>query len=146
MAKTVIKIEGVENVVAELKKRGMNVSRGLEAICTAGALVIESEAKGNVGGTIGEEMMHETTARTKTKVEVAVGPSKKAWFGKFVEFGTASHRVLPVESKALKFQGRYAARVAHPGGAARPFLRPALDTKKPQAEAAMGRKAESIIE
>jgi hypothetical protein len=53
MAKTVIKIEGVENVVAELKKRGMNVSRGLEAICTAGALVIESEAKGNVGGTIG---------------------------------------------------------------------------------------------
>lgn len=146
MAKTVIKIEGVEEVVRELQKRGMNVSRGLEAICTSGALVIEHEAKGNAGGTIGDEMMHETTARRQTAVEVSVGPSKKAWFGKFVEFGTASHRVVPIERKALKFAGVYRANVNHPGGRARPFLRPALDTKSKAAEAAMGKKVEGLVE
>lgn len=146
MAKTLVKIEGIEEVVRELKKRGLNVQRGLEAICTAGALVIEHEAAGLAGGTIGQEMMHETTARKGNAVEVSVGPSKQAWFAKFVEFGTAAHRVRPKNRQALLLGDRYAARVEHPGGRARPFLRPALDVKGDSAQAAMAKKAGGLIE
>lgn len=146
MAKTTVKIEGIEEVVRQLQKRGLSVQAGLEAICTAGALVIEKEAADNAGGSIADEMMHETTARKGDMVEVSVGPSKEAWFARFVEFGTAAHRVRPKERKALKFEGRYSARAAHPGGRAQPFLRPALDTKGAKAQQAMAKKAEDLVE
>ena len=75
-----VQIEGIEKVAAELKRRGINVQRGLEVIAQAGAVIIERQAAANAGGVIGREMTHATTAKTANAVEVSVGPSKKAWF------------------------------------------------------------------
>lgn len=146
MAAVRIEIEGVEKVVAELKRRGMNVQRGLELIATAGAVIIERQAASNAGGTIGSEMMHATTARNGKAVEVSVGPSKRAWYAHFVEFGTRAHPVKPKEKKALQIGDRFRARATHPGTTERPFMRPALDMRREEAQDAMGKKTGELIE
>ena len=141
-----VQIEGIEKVAAELKRRGANVQRGLEVIAQAGAVIIERQAAANAGGGIGREMTHATTAKTANAVEVSVGPSKKAWFAHFVEFGTRAHPVKPRARQALQIGDRFRARASHPGTTERPFLRPAVDQRQAEAQDAMGKKATTLIE
>jgi hypothetical protein len=63
-----------------------------------------------------------------------------------VEFGTAAHRIEPKrKGKVLAFEvgGEtvFTTRVDHPGAQAKPFLRPAGDTK---AQAAVDKIAENL--
>jgi HK97 gp10 family phage protein len=58
---------------------------------------------------------------------------KKAWYGRLEEFGTAPHVIRVKRGKALKIGSTYVKEVQHPGAAARPFMRPAFDTKKREA-------------
>ena len=146
MATIRVEIEGVEKVVSELKRRGINVQRGLEVIAQAGAVIIERQAASNAGGAIGGEMMHATTARTQQAVEVSVGPSKEAWFAHFVEFGTKAHSVAPKKKKAMQIGDNFRTRASHPGTTERPFLRPAVDQRQAEAKDAMGKKVGELIE
>ena len=110
------------------------------------AVIIERQAAANAGGVIGREMTHATTAKTQNAVEVSVGPSKKAWFAHFVEFGTRAHPVKPRARQALQIGDRFRARANHPGTTERPFLRPAVDQRQAEAQDAMGKKATTLIE
>ncbi len=141
-----IEIEGIEQVVKELQRRGLNVQRGLELVATAGATIIERQAAANAGGAIGGEMMHATTAKTTNTVEVSVGPSKKAWFAHFVEFGTRAHPVKPKKRKAMQIGDKFRMRASHPGTTERPFLRPAVDMRREEAQDEMGKKVAGLIE
>lgn len=62
------------------------------------------------------------------KVMAAEGP---AFYGTILESGSRAHQILSVKSRALAFmtdgRRRFAARVTHPGTAARPFMRLSLD-------------------
>jgi HK97 gp10 family phage protein len=58
---------------------------------------------------------------------------KKAWYGRLEEFGTAPHVIRVRRGKALKIGSTYVKEVQHPGAAAKPFMRPAFDTKKQEA-------------
>lgn len=146
MAAIDVKIEGLEDVIKEFTRRGLNVQRGLELVATAGATVIERQAASNAGGAIGGAMMHATTAKTQHAVEVSVGPSKKAWYAHFVEFGTRAHPVKPRERKALQIGDRFRARADVGAATARPFLRPAVDMKREEAQDTMGKKVGELVE
>lgn len=70
--------------------------------------------------------------------------SFKAYYARWVEFGTASHSIT-AKGRALSFGGNFYKSVAHPGAAPHPFMRPALDAKQHEAIDAMAASlAESI--
>lgn len=146
MAAIDIKIEGLEDVIKEFTRRGLNVQRGLELVATAGATVIERQAASNAGGAIGGAMMHATTAKTQHAVEVSVGPSKKAWYAHFVEFGTRAHRIEKYKRNLQVGERSWATRANHPGTTANAFLRPAVDMKREEAQDTMGKKVGELVE
>ena len=55
--------------------------------------------------------------------------NKRAWYGPMVEFGTKAHRINPKRAKALAIAGFPVRGVDHPGARAKPFMRPAFDSK-----------------
>lgn len=81
----------------------------------------------------------------------AIGPDRKHWYYRFSEFGAKQHEIKPKNGKALKFQGRdgetFAARAMRTGGVKmRPFMRPAVDSRGPDAVRAMGEILKREIE
>ncbi len=77
------------------------------------------------------------TGRLRNSIKVIPqGDGLLIWmadYGKFVEFGTPPHVIMPTEKKALKFKGDegiiFAKKVKHPGTRPNPFIRTALQTK-----------------
>ncbi len=72
-----------------------------------------------------------------------IGPDRKHWYYRFVEFGAKEHEIKPKNGKALKFEGRdgeqFAKRIVRSGGVKmRPFMRPAVDGRGTDAVNAMG--------
>ena len=136
--KLTVKIEGLEDVVNELVRRGQDVSRALESICQAGAEVIRREAASRAPGSLGEDLQTETTKRTVTRVEVRMGPLKKrGYIHRFVEFGTEAHEMPKKKRrkrKVLLIGGNFYSRVTHPGARKQPFMRPAYFAKRAAAE------------
>ncbi|MGY2133651.1 HK97-gp10 family putative phage morphogenesis protein [Hymenobacter sp. HD11105] len=69
-------------------------------------------------------------------MQVYVGPRRgggfKGYHGHLLEYGTAPHRIKPINGKALSYGGSAYAGVNHPGTAAQPFMRPAFDAKNGQ--------------
>lgn len=53
--------------------------------------------------------------------------NKKAFYARWVEFGTAPHYIKPKAAKSLFFAGIFNEGFQHPGSMKRPFMRPALD-------------------
>jgi hypothetical protein len=83
-------------------------------------------------------------------VEALIGVGRKVAFrAKFIEYGTAPHVItvqkaapatLPRKGLANKETGQFfGKKVNHPGTAPHPFLRPALDSKGPEALDIMGK-------
>jgi len=136
-----VRVEGMEKVIKELKRRNIDVSLGLEAICHAGAQVIEEEAEDRAPGSIAEGIERKTHKRSGQKVEVRVKPDKEHFYALFVEYGTSPHRIPKVRrrkrKKPLLINGRYVAWANHPGAKARPFMRPAFDYGKGPAQEEM---------
>lgn len=64
-------------------------------------------------------------------VTATVGPSSKtAYIANFLEFGTSPHTIRAKGDKALYVPGiGFTKQVHHPGAPAKPFMRPAFDTK-----------------
>jgi len=128
----------------------------LRSALAAGARVIAKEAKANApvgrpsnvaaseyGGYPGalRDSVRVTTGRTKTGgVYASVkagGKTKKGadvFYAHIVEYGARRHVIKPRAKKALTIGGRFVGgEVDHPGVAPRPFMRPAVDARLPQA-------------
>lgn len=67
----------------------------------------------------------------------ASGPH--AFLAKWVEFGTAAHKISAKSGGMLSFGGRFVKSLQHPGAKPRKFMRPALDS---QASAAVNAAAQ----
>lgn len=150
MASIVLKVEGTERVIKELRRRGISVGEALEPIFQAGAEIFAEEAANKArraSNTLADAMMQKTTKRTKTQIEVHIGPDrKKAWFAHFLEFGTKAHQIRRKSRKALRLEnGKFAAKVRHPGMAARPFMRPAFDEKNGAASREIGQRFKRAV-
>ena len=71
------------------------------------------------------------------KATVSAG-NKKAFWARWVEFGTAAHFIKPKNRKSLFFAGIAREVINHPGARPKPFMRPALDATVQGAVAAVG--------
>lgn len=119
-----------------------NVMRGA---LRAAAVQIEQEAKARApadSGKLRDSIRVSTGAKRGGTVyaHVKVGGVKKgdAFYARFVEFGTRPHEIRPRRSASLFIGGLLRTLVRHPGTQARPFLRPAFDSKAGEAIRAFG--------
>ncbi|MRV72568.1 hypothetical protein GJ700_12705 [Duganella sp. FT92W] len=104
----------------------------MRAALRAGANVLKDEAKANVPVQLGalRKSVRVTTGSKAGVVTASVkagGP--KAWYWRFVEYGTAPHHIGPKNARALALAGVVVRGVEHPGARPQPFMRPALDAK-----------------
>lgn len=104
-------------------------------------------------GRLQGEMTVATKKETATSIQIAVGPSRDAWYGRIVEGGAKAHVILPkraggrsakwlskntdgasvlADRAASKFFG---GKVNHPGFRARPFLSTAIERHGDEAAA-----------
>ena len=120
-----------------------NIMRGA---LRAGARVIANEAKLNApvqDGDLKASVRVSTNAKRGRVEAKAKAGGKKAWYAAIVEFGASPHIIKAKKAKMLKFTARDGrkieiAQVFHPGFVARPYLRPALDSKAGESVVATG--------
>lgn len=134
-----VEIRGDDELKRKLEMLGAKARAVLLDAARAGAEEIEREATRlapephiHVGG----EKVDGGAA------EVSIGPDDDHWYYRFFEFGATQHEI---KGNPLVFEGEnrliVTRRVNHPGMPARPFLRPALDTRK---EASVKRVGETF--
>ena len=140
MPSVTVRIEGADELKAKVEAL-QTKARGaiLEKAALKGAKVIEQEAERNAPG---PHIVTEVRASAKYAVEFGIGPDAAHWYYGFFETGTGIHIITPKTGRAIAFSGaggevvRFLA--VHPGMKAKPFLRPAFDTKSGDATAAVG--------
>jgi HK97 gp10 family phage protein len=142
MAETVIK--GGKELQEFLNTLPAKIERNImRAALRAGAKVIADEAKLNVpvkDGDLRASIRVSTRAKRGQVTASVKAGSQKAWYWRFVEFGTAAHTIQSSIGSSLFFNGGAYKSVNHPGARAMPFMRPALDGKSNDAVIAVGRK------
>lgn len=131
-----VKIEGGPELIKKLEQMGVDVDRVVEAAATAGAQVIADDANPRAPEPL---IATETSERGRGHATVDIGPPDEKWDWKFLETGAQPHTIT---GSPLVFMGREGLvrvfGVSHPGMAARPFLRPAFDSKKDAATDEVG--------
>lgn len=110
-----------------------------------GAKVIEAEAKRNLesnGSVDSGELFGSVRVSTRSRRGVVTATvragNRKAWWWRWVEFGTSAHNIAGKKGGFLSFGGLFRKSVTHPGAKAKPFMRPALDSKANDAIQAVG--------
>lgn len=140
-----VRLEGGEELLRKLNELDLNVKRELRAAGVAGAEEIRALANGMAPGPHVEIDVVRTTG---TVVEVAIGPDAEHWYYRFHERGAVAHEIHGAE--LLAFDGAsglvITPRVSHPGMAAQPFLRPAMDENEGPATDAMGARLRAAVE
>lgn len=134
-------VTGLAELQALLDQLPVKLERNvLRGAMRAGAKVQLEAAKAAVpvdSGTLRKSLKIRTSARRGVVKATLTAGDKKAFYARFVEFGTAAHWIKPKNAKALFF-GLFAERVHNPGAKPKPFMRPALDGTVQAATAAAG--------
>lgn len=140
----VVRIEGGEELLRKLQQMGVDVKGALEAAALEGAEEIRRPANQDAPG---PHIVAEVVEADKKGCMVDIGPDKDRWYYRFIELGAQAHEIT---GAPLAFEGKegtvITGRVGHPGMAARPFLRPAFDRHKDDAEKAVGERLRKVIE
>jgi HK97 gp10 family phage protein len=146
-----VEIEGFDELEKKLEQLA-DIYDTVESLLQAleeGAKIIQRAAQENAPGEI--RTQREVNTR-KAKIGVSIGFPRKKWFYMFFETGVQPHEISPKDRQALKLAGGdIVARVLHhPGMAARPFLRPALDNRGDEAvkavAAALWKKVDKLLD
>jgi len=131
MPRVKVEVEGGPELIAKLKKLGVDVEQVLEAAATAGAQMIAEMANAKAPRRL---IKTETAERRPGQVTVDVGMPDEVWYWRYLETGAGPHNIT---GDPLVFEGDQGTivtwAVGHPGMAARPFLRPAFDSQKKNA-------------
>lgn len=121
----------LEQALAELPiKLERNVVRGM---LRAAATVIAGQAKQRVpvrSGRLAKSIRARSGLRNgQPTAQVRAGGTGKGdpWYAHLVEFGAQAHEIKPRKRSSLLVAGILREIVHHPGAAARPFMRPAMD-------------------
>lgn len=100
--------------------------------------IVPVEAAGPHAGALRDSLRIKTSVRNGVvKASVSAG-NKKAYWARWVEFGTAPHFIKPKNRKSLFFAGLAREVINHPGAKKHPFMRPALDGTVQAAVQAVG--------
>jgi HK97 gp10 family phage protein len=133
-----INIRGGKELGQFLQSLPLKIEKNImRAALRSGARVIANEAKKNVAVQDGDLKRSIRTGSNAKKGRVeayAKAGDKKAWYYRFVEFGTAAHIIKGRNGGMLRFMAKdgksiQTPQVSHPGAIAKPYMRPALDTK-----------------
>lgn len=137
--KMTLRWEGMDDVLASLERLG-ELTAALDAAAEAGAAVLRNAANEAAPGP------HIIVARGeggdddgRSAVTYEIGPDEQHWYYRYLETGVGPHEIVPSARRALMIDESIRARAMHPGMTARPFLRPALDTRRDAALRAAGR-------
>ncbi|MDD2742328.1 MAG: HK97 gp10 family phage protein [Rhodocyclaceae bacterium] len=107
----------------------------------AGAKVVAAEAKRNVPiehGDLRDSIRVSARLKGGKVTSTIKAGNKKAWYWRFVEFGTAAHTIKSKDGGVLRFASGIYKSVDHPGAKSHPFMRPALDSQTDAAIQAVG--------
>ena len=144
---TQIKLEGIDELRKKLDQLQSRVDDAMLDAARAGAKVIVDEANSNAPGphvVVGNEQTQENEA------SVEIGPDEEHWYYRFFETGATAHEIKAAKGSALAFEGSagdvITRSVDHPGMAANPFLRPAMEDKEEAAKNAAGKEFRREIE
>jgi HK97 gp10 family phage protein len=105
----------------------------LRGALRAGAKPLQQEIKANLPvqtGTLRDGVKISSTARGGAVSAKVKATGRHAFLAPFVEYGTAAHDIVPEHAKSLIFGSLFAEAVEHPGMAAKPVWRPALEAKQ----------------
>lgn len=132
-----INVTGLAELDAMLKSLPAKIEANiLRGAMRAGAVVLQDKAKQLVpvdDGDLRASIKVRTRSRRGRVSATVTAGDRKAFYVRFVEFGTAKHFIKPKTRKSLFFAGLAKEVVNHPGARAKPFMRPALDEASPQA-------------
>jgi HK97 gp10 family phage protein len=140
-------IKGDKEFYAKLQSMANQMSAVLDEASQAGADVVKDQANRLAPG---PNIETDLARRTRYLAEQEIGPDDEFWYYRFFESGAQPHEITPSSQGGLEFKGldgELIVRVVvdHQGMAAKPFLRPAFDEKKSQAEEATGKKFLEVI-
>lgn len=140
-----VRLEGGEELLAKLRALDLNVKEELRDAGLAAAERIRATAEGMAPG---PHIRLRVARQTATMVALEIGPDKEHWYYKFFETGARPHEI--VGDPTLSFEGHsgrvVTRRVRHPGMAASPFLRPAMDAEEGGARDEFGSRLRARIE
>lgn len=144
-----VNIKGGRELAKALQELPIKIEKNImRSALRAGANVIKNEAKANVpvdSGDLKSSIKVSTNSRRGNVTAKVRAGNKKVWYTHFVEFGTAARIIKPkgritAKKGKLKFNDVYVDLVNHPGSRAKPFMRPAFDSKSNEAIVATGKK------
>lgn len=147
------KIEGGKELEARLKDLGSKMATSISnKALRKGANVIRDEMRSLVPIRSGRlkksiKVKKDRFNRSNKTQTYTIGPSGPgAYIARFIEYGTSGH-VVKIKSKKILAVSKagevFGREIKHPGVKAKPFIRPAYDTKK---EAAVDTVASVIRE
>lgn len=145
-----INISGGKQLAEFLQQLPLKIEKNImRAALRSGARVIANEAKTLVPTQLGDLKRSIRTGSNAKKGQVegyARAGNKKAYYYRFVEYGTAAHIIKAGKNKQyLTFTAKDGKKVVkeqvnHPGSIAKPYMRPALDSKGQEAVMAVTNK------
>src|SRR5512139_262992 len=149
--KVAVKIEGGAELIADMRALGINVTATTRKAAREGAKVIQADAEGRaktISSRGGKNTKITTSTRGPGEAEARVSPSKRKWYLRFSETGTAPHAIYGKPWLVFFSHGKLISTrtIHHPGMAARPWLRPAFDTKQDAATTAFGETMGRVID
>lgn len=135
-----VKLEGLKDLNKALQELdGKLATKINRRAISRGAQVIRKEMRAlapRKTGDLRRELRYKIRkSKEKTGFSGSVGPTKKAFYARFIEFGTSAHEIpAPMigsrrnrraNPAVVSFGGKVFSRVDHPGQRPQPFLRPA---------------------
>jgi len=152
MAKTVriAGIEGGKELQQKLKDLGKAARRKMVHATRSGANVLRDEMRRLSGSSMSDEIVTRVSKATSDESEIEIGPTKHGYHLVILELGAQSHPIKPKRKQAMAFEGKegqvVTTKIGHPGMRARPFMRPAVDTKENEAKDKLGEVLKAEIE
>lgn len=135
-------IRGGRELGQFLQQLPVKVERNiLRSALRQGANVFKAEMKQEVAvdeGDLRDSIRVSVTAKGGTVYAAVKAGGKKAPHWHLVEFGTRPHKIKPKDAHALTVGGKVVGEVDHPGARAKPFARPAFDSKASASIEAVG--------
>jgi HK97 gp10 family phage protein len=147
-----VQVKGLAQLEEALKEIGEQSRKALRSGVRAGLVVIQKDARTRINNISGDLAKSLTISVRVTPDQGTVtgklkAGKKQGHIARFVELGTAAHEIKPRRAKALQLHGRQIVeKVDHPGARPKPFLRPAADTKFPDAVDAVAEVTKKSIE
>ncbi len=146
--KTYARLENADELRAKFDELGSRVRASVVTAVHAGAEVVAEAA--DLDAPADAQLEIKTLEKRGQSVLLGVGLDRNHWYYKFFETGATAHEIKAHDAAAMVFAGRdglvVTGGVQHPGMAARPFLRPALDGRRDEVVAMIGDVLRAEIE